>query len=70
MEAYFDDLLVKSKKCKRLVENLIEILKILKESQMRNNPKKCIYGVSSKKNLEFLVSKNGIEANLDKVHVI
>ena len=37
---------------------------------MRLNPKKCVFGVASGKLLGHIVSKRGIEVNLDKVKVI
>ena len=37
---------------------------------MKLNPKKCAFGVSSRKFLGFMVSQRGIEANPDKIQAI
>lgn len=37
---------------------------------MKLNPAKCAFGVSSKKFLGFTVSKNGVEATLEKVRLV
>ena len=37
---------------------------------MKLNPTKCVFVVSSRKFLGFIVSQQGIEANLDKIKVI
>lgn len=70
MEAYVDDLLVKSKKQDLLVTDLSEVFGVLRTSRMRLNPKKCTFGVSSGKFLGFMISENGIHANPDKVQAI
>ena len=37
---------------------------------MKFNPAKCVFGVTSKKFLDFIVSQRGIEANPDKICVV
>ena len=37
---------------------------------MKQNPAKCVFGVSLQKILGFMVSQRGIEANLKKVKAI
>ncbi|KAL5772508.1 hypothetical protein ACOSQ2_012432 [Xanthoceras sorbifolium] len=37
---------------------------------MRLNPEKCVFGVTSGKFLGFMVHQHGIEANLDKIKAI
>ena len=70
MEVYVDDMLVKSKKAKLHLDNLRETFNTLRKYQMRLNPMKCIFEVSSGKFLGFMVSQRGIEANPEKVKVI
>ncbi|XP_027155826.1 uncharacterized protein LOC113756302 [Coffea eugenioides] len=70
MEVYVDDMIVKSRTDQQLVPDLREILNILRESRMRLNPKKCTFGVRSGKFLGFLVSREGIRANSDKLQAI
>ncbi|XP_071918830.1 uncharacterized protein [Coffea arabica] len=54
----------------RLIPDLREILDILWESRMRLNSKKCTFGVRSEKFLGFLVSRERIRANPDKLQAI
>ncbi|GAA0138842.1 hypothetical protein LIER_00508 [Lithospermum erythrorhizon] len=70
MEIYMDDMLVKSKKHGEHLENLEETLMKLRESQLRINPEKCSFGVTSGKFLGFMISERGIEPNLDKIDAI
>ncbi|XP_027178202.1 uncharacterized protein LOC113777367 [Coffea eugenioides] len=70
MEVYVDDMIVKSRVDQRLLPDLKEVLEILLESRMRLNPKKCTFGVRSGRFLGFLVSRDGIRANPDKLQAI
>ena len=56
MEVYVDDMLVKSKEELAHLDDLIEIFAMLKQYQMKLNPGKCIFGVTSGKFLGFMVS--------------
>ena len=67
MEVYVDDMLVRSRTDRQLVPDLSEILNILRESRMRLNPKKCTFGVRSGRFLGFLVFREGIRTNPDKL---
>ena len=67
MEAYVDDMLVKSKEELAHLDDLRETFTMLKQYQMKLNPSKCAFGVVSGKFLGFMVSQKGIEANLEKV---
>ena len=55
MEVYVDDLLIKSKKESNHIEHLAEAFNILRKFQMKLNPAKCAFGVSSRKFLGHLV---------------
>ena len=57
MEVYVDDMLIKSKKMEYHIANLEEAFKNLKHFNMKLNPSKCAFGVSSKKFLRFMVSQ-------------
>ena len=70
MEVYVDDILVKSRKVELHLDNLKETFDIMRKYQMRLNPVKCVFGVSSGKFLGFMVSQQGIEANPEKVKAI
>ena len=53
---YVDDMLVKSKEAKSHLDDLEETFKTLRQYQMKLNPAKCAFRVSSGKFLCFMVS--------------
>ena len=57
MEVYVDDMLIKSKKVGSHLNDLRETFNTLRKYQMRLNPTKCVFGVSSGKFLGFMVSQ-------------
>lgn len=70
IEAYVNDLLVKSEIVSTFIFDLREVFQVLSNSPMLLNPKKCIFNMKSGKFLGYLVSSWEIEANLDKVNAI
>ena len=70
MEVYVDNMLIKSKHEELHLDDLRETFETLRKYQMRLNPTKCVFGVSSSKFLGLMVSQRGIEANLEKVKAI
>ena len=70
MEVYVDDMLVKSKRADSHLDVFRETFNTMRKYQMRLNPAKCVFGVSSGKFLRFMVSQRGIEVNPEKVKVI
>ena len=70
VEVYDDDMLVKSKKEEDHLDDLKEMFNTLRQYNMKLNPSKCAFGVSSGKFLRFMVSRRGIEANPKKVRAI
>jgi hypothetical protein len=70
MEVYVDNMLVKSKKDDDYLADLKETFQALRRYNMKLNPAKCVFGVSSGKFLGFMVSQRRIEANPDKIKVI
>ena len=70
MEVYVDDILLKSKSAESHLDDLRETFNTLRKCQMRLNPTKCVFRVSSGKFLRFMVSQRGIEANPEKVKAI
>uniref|UniRef100_A0A2N9FLD8 Uncharacterized protein n=1 Tax=Fagus sylvatica TaxID=28930 RepID=A0A2N9FLD8_FAGSY len=70
VEVYVDDMLVKSKKDDDHLADLKETFQALRRYNMKLNPAKCVFGVSSGKFLGFVVSQRGIEANPDKIKAI
>ena len=67
MEVYIDDMLVKSVKAELHEAYLAESFQVLKNYNMKLNPRKCAFGVSAEKFLGFIVNSRGIEANPDKI---
>jgi hypothetical protein len=66
VEAYIDDIMVKSKRVNNLVDDLDILFKCLKEKDIRLNPEKCVFGVPRGMLLGLTVSEHGIEANPKK----
>ena len=69
-EAYIDDIVVKSREAKTLIQDLEETFVSLHEVDLWINPEKCVFGIPSGNLLGFLVSHRGIEANPEKVKAI
>src|SRR4051812_28760142 len=70
VESYVDDIVVKSREARTLIQDLEETFASLDAVNLRLNPEKCVFGVPSGKLLGFLVSHRGIEANPEKVMVV
>ena len=66
MEAYVDDMLVKSKTMLQHIVDLRKTFATLRKYGMRPNPTKCAFDISSEKFLGFIVSHRGIKANPKK----
>ena len=67
MEVYVDDMLVKSLDEEKYLYDLQETFDTLRQYNLKLNPSKCAFGVSSSKFLRFIVSHRGIEASPDKI---
>ena len=52
------------------MEDLRETFDTFRSNNMKLNPGKCTFGVTSGKFLRFMVSQRGIEANIDKIWAI
>ena len=65
-----DNMLVKSLDEGKHLNDLQETFDTLRQYNMKLNPSKCSFGVSSRKFLGFMVSHRGIEVNLDKIQTI
>ena len=70
IEAYINDVVVKSKTADNLIADLEEKFANLKRYQWKLNPSKCIFGVPSDILLGYIVSARGIEPNPNKVFAI
>ena len=56
MEVYVDDILVKSKDEANHLDDLKETLSTLRKYNMKLNPAKCAFAVTSRRFLGFMVS--------------
>jgi hypothetical protein len=70
VEAYIDDIVVKSKKRGYLLDNIKETFDNLHKYKMMLNPKKYVFDVSSGKLLSYMISSRGIMTNPKKVEAI
>ena len=66
MEDYVDDTLVKSVQHHTHLQDLGPILDRIEKFSLRLNPKKCAFGVTSRKMLGYIVSAKGIEVDPKK----
>lgn len=67
MEAYVDDMLVKSRVDSTHAEDLACCFEIMEKFNLRLNPKKCAFAVRGGKFLGYMVTQRGIEPNPEKV---
>ena len=70
VEAYVDDIVVKSKRRGNLIQDLEIAFSCLRANQIKLNPEKCVFGVPRGMLLGYIVSQRGIEANPEKVSAI
>jgi len=70
VEAYVDDVVVKTKTQDQFITDLEETFNSLRKFRWKLNPTKCVFGVPSGKLLGFIVSNRGIEANPEKINAI
>src|SRR5437762_1947983 len=67
VEAYVDDVVIKSRVREDLISDLSETFTNLRRFRWKLNPEKCVFGVPSGKLLGFIVSYRGIEVNPEKL---
>jgi hypothetical protein len=70
VEAYVDDIIVKTRKASDLLSDLEVTFRCLKAKGVKLNPEKCVFGVPRGMLLGFIVSEQGIEANPEKIAAI
>jgi hypothetical protein len=70
VEAYVDDIVVKTKKADNLVANLKTAFACIQAKNVRLNPEKCVFGVPRGMLFGFIVSEWGIKASSEKVSTI
>jgi hypothetical protein len=70
VEAYVDDIVVKTRKASNLLSDLETTFKYLRAKGVKLNPEKCVFRVPRGMLLGFIVSERGIEANSEKIAAI
>jgi hypothetical protein len=70
IEAYVDDIVVKTRKAVDLVNDLRAMFDCLRANGVKLNLEKCIFGVSRGMLLGYIVSQQGIEPNPEKVSAL
>ncbi|XP_050238331.1 uncharacterized protein LOC126687817 [Mercurialis annua] len=70
VEAYVNDIIVKSLTAEEHAQDLEETFKVLNKFGMKLNPAKCAFGVKAGKFLGYLISQRGIEANPEKIQAV
>ena len=70
MEAYIDDMVIKSKKVEEHLVNLGEIFSVLREHKLRLNASKCSFRISSGKFMGYMITHCGIEVNPEQIKAI
>jgi hypothetical protein len=70
VEAYVDDIVVKTKRASDLLSDLETTFKCMRAKGVKFNPEKCVFGVPRGMLLGFIASERGIEANLEKIAAI
>jgi hypothetical protein len=70
IEAYVDDIVVKTKKVSNLADDLDGAFKCLKAKNIKLNPEKYVFGAPRGMLLGFIISKHGIKANPEKITAI
>jgi hypothetical protein len=70
VEAYVNDIIVKTKKISNLINDLDVAFKCLRAKNIKLNPEKCVFSVPRGMLQGFIVSERGIEANPEKIAAI
>lgn len=70
IEVYMDDMQVKSLHAKDHLTHLAEMFDVLYVYDMKLNPSKCAFGMSSRNFLGFMVNQRGVEANPNKIRAV
>ncbi|PKA61159.1 hypothetical protein AXF42_Ash006055 [Apostasia shenzhenica] len=70
LEAYVDDILVKSRSMEEHFADLRETFDTLRKFNLKLNPTKCTFRAISGRFLGYLISVRGMEAYLDKISTV
>ena len=70
VEVYVDDMIVKSRDRADHLAALERFFEKIRQFKLRLNPKKCTFGVTSRKLMGYMVGERGIEAYSNKIRAI
>ena len=70
VEVYIDDIVVKRKTREDHTHHLQKVFHLLRRYDMKLNPSKCAFGVSTRKFLGFMVTQRGIEVSPDQIKAV
>jgi hypothetical protein len=70
VEAYVDDIVVKTRKVDDLVNDLCITFDCLRANGVKLNPENCVFGVPRGMLLGYIVSQRGIEPNPERVFAL
>lgn len=70
MEAYIDDLVVKSFSFEQHLKDPKNVFAMLKKYKIKLNPIKYVFGIKARKFLGFMISKNGIKLNSERLKAL
>ena len=69
VKVYVDDMLVMSIEADQYIANF-KVLYELRQNQVKLNPNKCVFGMTSSKFLGFMVAQHRIKVNLKKIEAL
>nr|GEU73827.1 reverse transcriptase domain-containing protein [Tanacetum cinerariifolium] len=70
LEAYVDDMVIKSKTEPKMIKDVEETLLRLKKGNIKLNPQKCSFKMEEGKFLRYIVTFEGIRANSEKAKAV
>ena len=65
MEAYINDMVVKSKQASKHLSDLEKVFSMLRKHKLCLNASKCSFSMGSRKILGYMITHRGIEVNPD-----
>jgi hypothetical protein len=70
LEVYVDDIVIKTQQSSSLITDLEETFANLRHFNIKQIPEKCTFVIPRGKLLGYIITKHGIEANLDNISAI
>ena len=70
MVVYFDDILICSRSRDQHLDHLHQVCSVLRKEELYANPKKCTFLSTQVQFLRFIVSADGVSADLEKIRAI